>query len=152
VTLRHGLVDSTAMDIITKPRSFDVVVTENMFGDILTDEVPGETRIVWNERKKKKCKICRGKTPIAGISPFTKKKKERKERRKRERKEERKKEMEPPTQPVIAAFSVFLIFISFFFFFYYYYYCLNSSMDTSTKPSIRPLCCLARWGCCRRRR
>lgn len=38
ITLRHGLVDSCAMDIITKPRSFDVVVTENMFGDILTDE------------------------------------------------------------------------------------------------------------------
>ena len=38
VTLSHGLVDSTAMDLITNPRKFDVVVTENMFGDILTDE------------------------------------------------------------------------------------------------------------------
>ena len=38
LTLTHALVDSTAMDLITKPRQFDVVVTENMFGDILTDE------------------------------------------------------------------------------------------------------------------
>lgn len=38
VTLTHGLVDSTAMELITRPRQFDVVVTENMFGDILTDE------------------------------------------------------------------------------------------------------------------
>lgn len=38
VELSHGLVDSTAMDLITNPRKFDVVVTENMFGDILTDE------------------------------------------------------------------------------------------------------------------
>jgi 3-isopropylmalate dehydrogenase len=32
------LVDSCAMRIITNPTSFDVVVTENLFGDILTDE------------------------------------------------------------------------------------------------------------------
>eukprot|EP00940_MAST-03C_sp_MAST-3C-sp2_P002392 g2392.t1 len=38
VRLRHGLVDSCAMDIIRHPRSFDVIVTKNMFGDILTDE------------------------------------------------------------------------------------------------------------------
>ena len=38
VKLSHGLVDSCAMDIITNPKKFDVVVTENMFGDILTDE------------------------------------------------------------------------------------------------------------------
>jgi 3-isopropylmalate dehydrogenase len=38
VTLEHQLVDSCAMRIVTAPRSFDVVVTENMFGDILTDE------------------------------------------------------------------------------------------------------------------
>jgi 3-isopropylmalate dehydrogenase len=38
VALEHQLVDSCAMRIITAPRSFDVVVTENMFGDILTDE------------------------------------------------------------------------------------------------------------------
>ncbi len=32
------LVDSTAMKLITNPAAFDVVVTENMFGDILSDE------------------------------------------------------------------------------------------------------------------
>lgn len=38
VTLEHQLVDSAAMKLITSPVSMDVVVTENMFGDILTDE------------------------------------------------------------------------------------------------------------------
>jgi 3-isopropylmalate dehydrogenase len=38
VTLEHRLVDSTAMSLITKPAQFDVIVTENMFGDILSDE------------------------------------------------------------------------------------------------------------------
>lgn len=38
VTVEHALVDSTAMKLITNPSKFDVVVTENMFGDILSDE------------------------------------------------------------------------------------------------------------------
>jgi len=38
VKLEHQLVDSCAMLIVTKPRRFDVIVTENMFGDILSDE------------------------------------------------------------------------------------------------------------------
>jgi 3-isopropylmalate dehydrogenase len=38
ITLDHQLVDSCAMRLITSAKSFDVVVTENMFGDILTDE------------------------------------------------------------------------------------------------------------------
>jgi 3-isopropylmalate dehydrogenase len=38
VTLEHQLVDSCAMRLVSTPRSFDVIVTENMFGDILTDE------------------------------------------------------------------------------------------------------------------
>jgi 3-isopropylmalate dehydrogenase len=38
VTLEHVLVDTASMRLITSPASFDVVVTENMFGDILTDE------------------------------------------------------------------------------------------------------------------
>ncbi|HEY9526922.1 MAG TPA: 3-isopropylmalate dehydrogenase [Anaerolineales bacterium] len=38
VALEHQLVDSAAMKLITGPASMDVVVTENMFGDILTDE------------------------------------------------------------------------------------------------------------------
>ncbi|HSL27595.1 MAG TPA: 3-isopropylmalate dehydrogenase [Anaerolineales bacterium] len=38
VALEHQLVDSAAMKLIIAPASMDVVVTENMFGDILTDE------------------------------------------------------------------------------------------------------------------
>jgi 3-isopropylmalate dehydrogenase len=38
VVLEHVLVDTAAMRLVTHPASFDVVVTENMFGDILTDE------------------------------------------------------------------------------------------------------------------
>lgn len=38
VHFEHMLVDSAAMHLIRKPRDFDVIVTENMFGDILTDE------------------------------------------------------------------------------------------------------------------
>jgi 3-isopropylmalate dehydrogenase len=38
VTLEHMLVDAAAMHLIRRPRDFDVLVTENMFGDILTDE------------------------------------------------------------------------------------------------------------------
>jgi len=38
VELEHRLVDSCAMQLITSPGIFDVMVTENMFGDILSDE------------------------------------------------------------------------------------------------------------------
>ncbi|MBQ4856008.1 3-isopropylmalate dehydrogenase [Rhodanobacter sp. B2A1Ga4] len=38
VTLEHQLVDSMAMLLLTRPNRYDVVVTENLFGDILTDE------------------------------------------------------------------------------------------------------------------
>jgi 3-isopropylmalate dehydrogenase len=38
VELEHVLVDTAAMRLITGPASLDVIVTENMFGDILTDE------------------------------------------------------------------------------------------------------------------
>ena len=38
VRLDHVLVDSCAMFLVTQPVRFDVIVTENMFGDILTDE------------------------------------------------------------------------------------------------------------------
>jgi 3-isopropylmalate dehydrogenase len=38
VAYEHMLVDSAAMHLIRRPRDFDVIVTENMFGDILTDE------------------------------------------------------------------------------------------------------------------
>jgi 3-isopropylmalate dehydrogenase len=36
--LEHQLVDSCAMRLISEPSSFDVILTENMFGDILSDE------------------------------------------------------------------------------------------------------------------
>ncbi|MFQ5925060.1 MAG: 3-isopropylmalate dehydrogenase [Dehalococcoidia bacterium] len=38
VELQHILVDACAMRLIQRPADFDVIVTENMFGDILTDE------------------------------------------------------------------------------------------------------------------
>lgn len=38
VALEHMLVDTASMRLISSPASFDVLVTENMFGDILTDE------------------------------------------------------------------------------------------------------------------
>jgi len=39
VQLEHALVDSMAMHLIRKPREYDVILTENMFGDILSDEI-----------------------------------------------------------------------------------------------------------------
>ena len=41
VTLEHSLVDAAAMHLIHRPRDFDVLVTENMFGDILSDLTAG---------------------------------------------------------------------------------------------------------------
>jgi len=38
VELEHMLVDNAAMQLVREPRRFDVIVTENMFGDILSDE------------------------------------------------------------------------------------------------------------------
>ena len=38
VNLEHMLVDAASMHLISRPAEFDVIVTENMFGDILTDE------------------------------------------------------------------------------------------------------------------
>jgi 3-isopropylmalate dehydrogenase len=38
ISLDHVLVDTAAMRLVSNPASFDVIVTENMFGDILTDE------------------------------------------------------------------------------------------------------------------
>jgi len=38
VELEHLLIDAAAMHLINRPADFDVIVTENMFGDILTDE------------------------------------------------------------------------------------------------------------------
>ena len=38
VELEHMLVDNTAMQLVSRPTDFDVIVTENLFGDILSDE------------------------------------------------------------------------------------------------------------------
>jgi 3-isopropylmalate dehydrogenase len=38
VSIEHMLVDAAAMHLLRRPRDFDVVLTENLFGDILTDE------------------------------------------------------------------------------------------------------------------
>ena len=38
VTLEHMLVDNCAMQLVKNPKQFDVILTENMFGDILSDE------------------------------------------------------------------------------------------------------------------
>ena len=38
VALEHQLVDSMAMNLLRQPRAYDIILTENMFGDILSDE------------------------------------------------------------------------------------------------------------------
>ena len=38
ITLEHMLVDNAAMQLVAAPRHFDTILTENMFGDILSDE------------------------------------------------------------------------------------------------------------------
>jgi 3-isopropylmalate dehydrogenase len=38
IELEHLLVDNAAMQLVAAPRHFDVILTENMFGDILSDE------------------------------------------------------------------------------------------------------------------
>jgi 3-isopropylmalate dehydrogenase len=43
VMLEHQLVDSCAMKLVTAPAAFDVIVTENLFGDILSDEAAALT-------------------------------------------------------------------------------------------------------------
>ena len=44
VELRHGLVDSVAMQIVTDPDTFDVLAMENTFGDILSTSPAGHRR------------------------------------------------------------------------------------------------------------
>jgi 3-isopropylmalate dehydrogenase len=38
VALEHMLVDNAAMQLVSRPADFDVIVTENLFGDVLSDE------------------------------------------------------------------------------------------------------------------
>ena len=48
VTLDHLLVDNAAMQLVRSPKTFDVIVTENMFGDILSDEAAVLTGSIGN--------------------------------------------------------------------------------------------------------
>ena len=53
ITLEHLLVDAAAMHLIQRPADFDVIVTENLFGDILTDEasvIPGSIGLLPSPR------------------------------------------------------------------------------------------------------
>jgi 3-isopropylmalate dehydrogenase len=48
VELSHELVDAAAMRLVMRPAAFDVIVTENMFGDIQSDER-------WRSRARSAC-------------------------------------------------------------------------------------------------
>ncbi|MDQ6824187.1 MAG: isocitrate/isopropylmalate family dehydrogenase, partial [Candidatus Eremiobacteraeota bacterium] len=48
IQLEHLLVDNAAMQLIRRPRDFDVILTENMFGDILSDEAAMLTGSIGN--------------------------------------------------------------------------------------------------------
>jgi len=48
VAFEHQIVDNAAMQLILKPRQFDVLVTTNMFGDILSDEASMLTGVAWD--------------------------------------------------------------------------------------------------------
>jgi len=50
VKLNHMLVDNCAMQLIVNPSEFDVILTENMFGDILSDEAYQTEWIDWCKR------------------------------------------------------------------------------------------------------
>lgn len=47
VTLRNTLIDAAAMEVISNPADFDVILTSNMFGDILSDEIAQLTGTPW---------------------------------------------------------------------------------------------------------
>lgn len=48
IALEHLLVDNAAMQLVRRPRDFDVILTENMFGDILSDEAAMLTGSIGN--------------------------------------------------------------------------------------------------------
>ena len=74
VTLTHMLVDNCAMQLVRAPKQFDVVVTGNMFGDILSDEASMLTGSIGmlpsaslDEKNKGMYEPCHGSAPdIAG--------------------------------------------------------------------------------------
>ena len=75
VELSHMLVDNAAMQLVKNPRQFDVIVTGNMFGDILSDEASMLTGSIGmlpsaslDERNKGLYEPCHGSAPdIAGM-------------------------------------------------------------------------------------
>ncbi|MDP2809024.1 MAG: 3-isopropylmalate dehydrogenase [Rhodocyclaceae bacterium] len=75
VELSHMLVDNAAMQLVRDPRQFDVMVTGNMFGDILSDEASMLTGSIGmlpsaslDERNKGLYEPCHGSAPdIAGL-------------------------------------------------------------------------------------
>jgi 3-isopropylmalate dehydrogenase len=76
VSLDHLLVDSAAMFLLTQPASFDVILTGNMFGDILTDEASVLTGSMGNlpsaslgETRNSLGKPCGLYEPIHGSAP-----------------------------------------------------------------------------------
>jgi len=76
VSLDHLLVDSAAMYLITQPASFDVILTGNMFGDILTDEASVLSGSMGNlpsaslgETRNSLGKLCGLYEPIHGSAP-----------------------------------------------------------------------------------
>ena len=52
VTLEHMLVDNCAMQLVKDPAQFDVILTENMFGDILSDEASMVTGVHRDARER----------------------------------------------------------------------------------------------------
>jgi 3-isopropylmalate dehydrogenase len=77
VQLQHVLVDAMAMHLIKSPGEFDVIVTENMFGDILTDEasvLPGSIGLLPSASLSHRAEDARGTRfglyePIHGSAP-----------------------------------------------------------------------------------
>jgi 3-isopropylmalate dehydrogenase len=77
VELEHVLVDAMAMHLIKNPQRFDVIVTENMFGDILTDEasvLPGSIGLLPSASLSEIPGVTRGRRfglyePIHGSAP-----------------------------------------------------------------------------------
>ena len=71
VTLEHMLVDNCAMQIVHNPCQFDVVLTENMFGDILSDEanrVAGSINVFFRQSNETKIDSVR-KPPVFSSAP-----------------------------------------------------------------------------------
>jgi len=74
VKLEHLLVDNASMQLVRRPRDFDVIVTENMFGDILSDEAAILTGSIGNLPSASLGKGTAGHTfgmyePIGGTAP-----------------------------------------------------------------------------------